>query len=83
MGTRFNRAGLEPMDLGSFGIMPKNMAHFGWAKTETIVQVHGIGPSSGMLVDPVYELTDKGVYQLKFLLMPGPSTASSPEAASP
>jgi hypothetical protein len=78
MGARFDRAGLEPMELGSFGIVPKNMAHFGWAKTETIVQVHGIGPFSSTLIDPVYEITDKGVFQLTSLLMPGTPTTSSP-----
>jgi hypothetical protein len=78
MGARFDRAGLEPMELGSFGIVPKNMAHFGWAKTETIVQVHGIGPFSSTLVDPVYELTDKGTFLLTSLLQPGTPTTSSP-----
>src|ERR1700737_4969215 len=40
MGRRFNRSALEPMDLGTFGIAPKNMAHFAWSKTESILQVH-------------------------------------------
>lgn len=78
MGTRFNRAALTPMELGSFGIVPKNMAHFAWAKTDTIAQVHGIGPFSSTLVDPVYELTEKGVFLLKSLLQPGTPTSSSP-----
>lgn len=78
MGARFNRAGLEPMELGSFGIVPKNVVHFGWAKTETIVQVHGIGPFSSTLVDPVYELTDNGVFRPTSLLMPGTPTTSNP-----
>ena len=37
------------------------MAHFAWAKTATIVQVHGIGPFSVHWVVPVYELTAHGV----------------------
>jgi len=78
MGRLFNRSALEPMELGSFGIVPKNMAHFAWAKTDTIAQVHGIGPFSSTLVDPVYELTEKGVFLLKSLLQPGTPTSSSP-----
>ncbi len=79
MGARFNRAALTPMELGSFGIVPKNMAHFAWAKSDTIAQVHGIGPFSSTLVDPVYELTEKGVFLLKSLLQPGTPTSSSPK----
>jgi hypothetical protein len=78
VGRRFNRSGLEPMELGAFGYVQKNMAHFAWSKTETIVQVHGIGPFSSELVDPVYELTDKGVFLLASLLRPGRPTESSP-----
>jgi hypothetical protein len=37
------------------------MAHFGLSKTDTIIQVHGIGPFITQWVVPVYELTDKGV----------------------
>lgn len=77
-GTRFNRAVLEPMELGTFGIVPKKMAHFALSKTETIVQVHGIGPFSSELVDPVYELTDQGVFVLTSLLRHGKPAESSP-----
>lgn len=77
-GRRFNRSALEPMETGSFGIAPKNMAHFAWAKTDSILQVHGIGPFSSTVVDPVYELTDKGVFLLTSLLQPGIPTSSSP-----
>jgi hypothetical protein len=78
MGQRFSRSALEPLELGAFGSVPKNMAHFVWSKTETIIQVHGIGPFSSTLVDPVYELTDKGVSLLTSLLEPGRPTSSSP-----
>jgi hypothetical protein len=37
------------------------MEHFGYAKVETILQVHGIGPFINVPIDPVYQLTDKGV----------------------
>ena len=67
-GKRFDKSGLEPMEVGTFGIAPRNMPHFAQSRTETIVQVHGIGPFSSLLVDPVYELTDKGIFVLTSLL---------------
>ncbi len=77
-GRRFSRSALAPLELGAYGFVPKNMAHFAWSKTETIIQVHGIGPFSSELVDPVYELTDKGVFLLTSLLQPGRPAQSSP-----
>ena len=78
MGRTFDRSVLEQLDVGAFGFAPKNMAHFAWSKTETIIQVHGIGPFSSKLVDPVYELTDKGIFLLTYLLRPGTPTQSNP-----
>jgi len=78
MGRRFNRSALEPMETGTFGIVPKNMVHFAWSKTEAVLQVHGIGPFTSTVVEPVYELTDKGVFSLTSLLLPGRPTSSSP-----
>jgi hypothetical protein len=78
MGSRFDRSALEQLDVGAFGFAPKNMAHFVWSKTETTIQVHGIGPFSSKLVDPAYELTDKGVLLLTYLLRPGTPTESAP-----
>jgi len=78
MGRRFNRAALEPMETGTFGTAPKNMAHFAWTKTETILQIHGVGPFASTIVEAVYELTDKGVFLLTSLLLPGSSTSTSP-----
>ncbi len=78
MGRRFNQSALELMETGTYGMAPKNMAHFAWSKTETILQVHGIGPFTSTVVEPVYELTDKGVFSLTSLLLPGRPTSSSP-----
>jgi hypothetical protein len=78
MGRRVNRTALQPMELGGYGFVPKGMAHFGWSKTESIIQVHGIAPFASTVVDPVYELTDKGVFELTSLLAPGRPTSSSP-----
>jgi hypothetical protein len=79
-GRRFNRAALELMDTGTFGVVPKNMAHFAWSKTETILQIHGIGPFASTVVEPVYELTSEGIFSLTSLLLPGSPTSSSPSA---
>jgi hypothetical protein len=83
MGRRFDRSVLTLMELGSFGIAPKNMAHFGWSKTDTIEQVHGIGPFSSTLLDPAFELTPQGVTLLTSLLLPGTPTTSYPAACFP
>ena len=78
MGRRFNQSALEVMETGTYGMAPKNMVHFAWSKTETILQVHGIGPFASTVVEPVYELTDQGVFSLTSLLLPGVPTSSSP-----
>ncbi len=44
MGNKFNRSALRELNVGDYAFMPKKMPHFGWAKTECIIQVHGIGP---------------------------------------
>jgi hypothetical protein len=61
MGDRFTRSNLKPMEVGDYGFAPKTMPHFALSKTDTIIQVHGIGPFITRWVVPVYELTDKGV----------------------
>ena len=43
-GERFNADASEALPAGSFVKMPKEMRHFAWAKGETIIQIHGIGP---------------------------------------
>jgi hypothetical protein len=61
MGDRFKKDALEPMEAGDFGFAPKNMSHFALSKTDTILQVHGIGPFVTQWVVPVYELAGRGV----------------------
>jgi hypothetical protein len=77
-GRLFNRSSLEPMKVGDYAIVPKGMPHFGYAKTDMIQQVHGIGPFQSTLVDPVYQLTNRGVLLLTSLLFPGTPTSASP-----
>jgi quercetin dioxygenase-like cupin family protein len=55
MGEKFNESMAKEMLAGSYGLMPKEMRHFAWAKGETIVQIHGIGPFKTYWVEPVEE----------------------------
>ena len=58
MGPRIKMSELEPREQGALGFAPKKMAHFGYAKAESILQVHGMGPFINQPIDPVYELGD-------------------------
>src|SRR4029077_11232777 len=57
MGRRFNRSALKPRALGTWGVAPKNMEHVAWTTEEAVLQIHGIGPFTSTVVEPVYELT--------------------------
>src|SRR5260370_6428295 len=61
MGDRLNRQALEPMEVGTYALVPKTIAHFALSKTDTILQVHRIGPFTTHCGVPLYKLTDKGV----------------------
>ena len=78
MGERFNRQALEPMELGTYGLVPKRMAHFALSKTETIIQVHGLGPFTTHWVAPIYELTNRGIFLETSAAEPGRPTSTSP-----
>jgi len=43
-GDKFDRNALREMNVGDYALMPKKMRHFAWSKTDTVIQVHGIGP---------------------------------------
>ena len=58
-GKRFDKSGLEPMEVGTFGIAPRNMPHFAQSRTETIVQVHGQGPFAMTYVNPADDPSKK------------------------
>jgi len=52
MGEKFDENATTPLPAGSYGCWPPGMKHFVWAKGETIVQFHGMGPWSIVYVDP-------------------------------
>src|SRR5262245_38145107 len=44
MGEKFNEAAAQELRAGGFAKMPQGVRHYAWAKGETVVQVHAIGP---------------------------------------
>jgi quercetin dioxygenase-like cupin family protein len=46
MGEKFDEQKTQAMPAGTFGYWPAGMKHFVWAKGETILQFHGVGPWS-------------------------------------
>ena len=78
MGDHYDPQVLETMEVGTYGLAPKNMAHFGLSKTETVNQVHGIGPFSTHRLIPIYELTDKGIFFDPSSTQPGRPNSTSP-----
>ena len=78
MGERFNRKALETMEMGGYGLVGKKMTHFGFSKTDAVVQVHGIGPFTTTWVTPNYELTDHGVLLSTSANLPGSPTSTVP-----
>jgi quercetin dioxygenase-like cupin family protein len=52
MGDKFDASKLQLMNVGSFVDMPKDVRHFAQSKTDSIVQVHGVGPFKVNWVNP-------------------------------
>ena len=52
MGDKFDETAGRQLTAGSFASMPKGMRHFAWAKGDTIIQVHGVGPFEVIYVNP-------------------------------
>ena len=51
--------GFAPIKTGSFAKAPKGMAHYAWFPEETIIQIHGLGPSGVTYVNPADDPRDK------------------------
>jgi quercetin dioxygenase-like cupin family protein len=52
MGDKFDESKLKAMNPGNFMVMPKEMRHFGMAKGDLVLQIHGIGPFKVNWVNP-------------------------------
>lgn len=50
LGDTFDASKLKELGPGTFASIPANVHHYAMTKTETIIQIHGIGPSSMMAV---------------------------------
>lgn len=78
IGERFYRQALEPMEVGTYGFVPRKTAHFALSKTDTILQVHGVGRFTTQWVVPVHKLTDKGTFLETSAIEPGLAAPTSP-----
>ena len=52
MGDKIDRTKTTAMPAGTYGFWEAGMKHFVWAKGETIIQFHGMGPWSIQYVNP-------------------------------
>jgi hypothetical protein len=52
MGEEFNQDATMPMPAGTYGYWQPGMAHFVWAKGDTVLQFHGTGPWSIKYINP-------------------------------
>jgi quercetin dioxygenase-like cupin family protein len=52
MGERFDESSGMELPAGAYAFVPSKMAHFAWTKSDTVVQIHGIGPFTINYVNP-------------------------------
>ncbi len=52
MGDKFDEKATKEMPAGTYGYWEAGMKHFVWAKGETVLQFHGMGPWSIQYVNP-------------------------------
>ena len=52
MGDKFDESATQEMRAGAYGYWQAGMKHFVWAKGETVLQFHGMGPWSIQYVNP-------------------------------
>ncbi len=52
MGDKFDEGALKEMPVGGFHAIPKGVHHYGMAKGQTIIQLHGVGPWGITYVNP-------------------------------
>ena len=51
-GDSFDRSKTQALNAGGFAVMPTQTRHFAWTATETVIQVHGVGPWGLTYVNP-------------------------------
>src|SRR5947209_4045275 len=53
MGEKFDETAGRELTAGGFASMPPGVRHFAWAKGETVIQVHGVGPMEFIYVNQI------------------------------
>jgi quercetin dioxygenase-like cupin family protein len=51
MGDRFDENLAAALTAGTYAMMPRDVRHFGWTGSETVVQIHGTGPFKTYFVE--------------------------------
>src|SRR5207302_4841524 len=59
MGRSASRETAKELPVGSFLLIPNRTDHYAWAKGETIVQLHGVGPGGLLYVNPADDPRNK------------------------
>jgi quercetin dioxygenase-like cupin family protein len=52
MGEKFDQKTMKDLPAGGYALLPADMRHFALAKTNSTVQVHGMGPFALTYVNP-------------------------------
>ncbi len=52
MGEKFDKEAMKEIPTGGYALLPAEMRHYAMAKTDAIVQVHGMGPFKLTYVNP-------------------------------
>jgi hypothetical protein len=52
MGERFDESSGTELPAGAYAFVRSKMAHYAWTKSDTVVQIHGIGPFTINYVNP-------------------------------
>jgi hypothetical protein len=52
MGEKFDAASMTELPAGGYALLPTEMRHYAMAKTDAVVQVHGMGPFALTYVNP-------------------------------
>jgi quercetin dioxygenase-like cupin family protein len=52
MGDKLDRSVAQKLATGTYGFWPAGMKHAAWADSETVIQLHGIGPWMINYVNP-------------------------------
>jgi hypothetical protein len=59
VGERFDAAKGQELKPGSYMKIPKGVPHYEWARGETIIHLHGIGPLDTTYVNPADDPRNK------------------------